>query len=141
MYSGDALPQAFGFVVFTEDGDVEPVLGHTVFFSDQVPGEADGIGFEVIAKGKVAQHLEEGVVTAGVADVLQIIVLAARADTFLRSGGAGVVAVFESEEDFLELVHARVGEQQRRVVRREQRRTADNAMAMSLKEIEKALPY
>jgi len=58
-------------------------------------------------------------------------VLAAGADTFLRSSGAGVVAPFESEEDFLELVHAGVGEQQRRVVRRSSEELRHNAMAMA----------
>ena len=139
--AGDALPQLFGFVVFAEDGDVEAVFGEAVVLGDQVPGEPDGIGFEVVAEGEVAQHLEEGVVAAGVADVFEVVVLAAGADAFLRGGGAGVVALLEPEEDFLELVHAGVGEQQRRVVGREQRRTAHDAMAVGLEEFEKALPY
>src|SRR5207248_7051118 len=45
------LPQFFGFVVLAEDGDVELVFGHAVDFGDQVPGELDGFGFEVVAEG------------------------------------------------------------------------------------------
>ena len=41
---------------------------------------------------------------------------AAGTDAFLLRGGAFVVASFEAEEDVLELVHARVGEEQRGIV-------------------------
>ena len=101
------LPQLFGFVVFAEDGDVQPVFGQAVNLGDQVPGEADGVVLEVVAEREIAQHLEERVVAARVADVLQVVVLAACADAFLRSRRARVVALLEPKEDFLELVHAR----------------------------------
>jgi hypothetical protein len=55
-------------------------------------------------------------VTAREAYVLKIVVLAAGAHALLRGGGAGVVARLGAEEDVLELVHAGVGEEQRRVV-------------------------
>ena len=139
-HARDLLPELLGFVVFAEDGDVELVLRQAVILGDQVPGELDGVGFEVIAEGEIAQHLEESVVAAGVADIFEIVVLAARADAFLGGGGAGVVALFESQEDFLELVHAGVGEQQRGVVGGEQRGTAHDAMAAGVEEVEKALP-
>ncbi len=129
----------FGVVVLAEDGDVELVLGQAVVLGDQVPGELDGLGLEVIAEGKIAQHLEEGVVAARVADVFQVVVLAARAHAFLRAGGARVVALLQAQEDVLELVHAGVGEQQRRVVGRDQRRAAHHAVAAGGKEVEKAL--
>ena len=138
-HAGDFLPQLFGVVVFAEDGDVELVLGQAVILGDQVPGELDGFGFEIVAEGEIAQHLEEGVVAAGVADVLEVVMLAAGADAFLRGGGARIVALFEPEEDVLELVHAGVGEQQRGVVRGHQRRAAHDAMAAGVKEVEKAL--
>ena len=77
---------------------------------------------EVIAEGEVAEHLEKRVVAARVADVLEIVVLAAGAHALLRGGRARVVALLQAEEDVLELVHARVGEQQRRVVRGHERR-------------------
>ena len=105
----------------------------------QFPGEVDGVGLEVVAEGEVAQHLEEGVMAAGVADVLEVVVLAAGADAFLRAGGARVVALFQAQEDVLELVHARVGEQQRGVVGGHERRAADDAVASFGKKVEKAL--
>src|SRR5579862_4982967 len=56
--------------------------------SDQLPGVRDGIFLEVIAKGKIPQHLEEGVMAIGEADILEIVVLAASAHALLRRGGA-----------------------------------------------------
>jgi hypothetical protein len=56
------------------------------------------------------------VVAAGEADVFEVVVLAAGADALLRGGGAVVVALLGAEEEVLELVHARVGEEQRGVV-------------------------
>jgi hypothetical protein len=109
-------PQLLGLVVVLEDGDVEPVLGQAVDLGHQLPGVLDGFLLEVVAEGEIPQHLEEGVVAAGAADVLEVVVLAAGADAFLRRGGAGVVALLLAKEDVLELVHARVGKQQRGVV-------------------------
>ncbi len=53
----------------------------------------------------------------GEADILQVVMLAAGADALLRRGGAVVVALLEAEKDVLELVHARVGEEQGGIVR------------------------
>ena len=39
---------------------------------------------EVVAEGEIAEHLEEGVMARGVADVIEVVVLAAGADAFLR---------------------------------------------------------
>ncbi len=89
------LPQLVGLVVFAKDGDVETVFGQGEFAGEQVPGEVDGVGFEVIAEGEIAEHFEEGVMAAGVADVVEIVVFAAGADALLRGGGARVVALFE----------------------------------------------
>ena len=129
----------FGLVVLAEDGDVELVLGQAVLPGDQVPGELDGFGFEIIAEGKIAQHLEEGVMAARIADVLQVVMFAAGAHAFLRAGGARVVALLEAEESVLELVHPRVGEQQSGIVGGNQRRAAHHAVAARGKEIEKTL--
>ena len=135
----DLLPEALGFVVFAEDGDVELVFGEAVIFRDEVPGELDGFGFEVVAEGEIAEHFEERVVAAGVADVFEIVVFAAGADAFLGGGGAGVVARFEALEDLFELVHAGVGEEQGGVVGGHEGTAADDAVAAGVEEVEKAL--
>ena len=105
--------------------------------SDQLPGVGDGVFLEVVAEGKIAQHLEERVMAVGEADVFEIVVLAARADAFLRSRGAGVVALFQAEEDVLELVHARVGEQQRGIVLRDERRRVHLAVSLLDEKVQK----
>ena len=97
------------------------------------------VALEVVAEAEVAQHLEEGVVARGVADVLQVVVLAAGAHAFLRRGGARVGALVEAEEHVLELVHAGVGEQQRRVVVRHQRAGGNDLVALGGEEVEELL--
>ena len=49
---------------------------------------------EIIAEGKIAQHFEKSVVARGVADIVEIIVLAAGAHAFLRGRGAAYRARF-----------------------------------------------
>jgi hypothetical protein len=71
---------------------------------DAVPGEGDGVFFEVVAEAEVAQHLEKGVMACGVADVFQVVVLSSRANTLLGGRGARVGAFFLSEEHVFELV-------------------------------------
>ena len=71
-----------------------------------VANRADG------AEGEIAHHFEEGVVALGEADIFEVVVFAAGANAFLCCRGAVVVALFEAEEDVLELVHASVGEEQ-----------------------------
>jgi hypothetical protein len=87
----------------------------------------DRLLLEVVAEAPAAEHLEEGVVVRVHTNVLEVIVLAARADAPLRVGGAGqpghgVVRVALPEEGRLELVHAGVAEEQRRVIVRHHRR-------------------
>ena len=48
----------------------------------------NGILLEIVAEREVPEHFEEGVMTGGVADVVEVIVLAAGADALLRRCGA-----------------------------------------------------
>ncbi len=73
----------------------------------------------------------------GEADVFEIVVLAAGAHAFLRSRGPVVVALFQAEEDVLELVHARVGEQQRGIVLRDERRRMHLAVSLLDEKVQK----
>jgi hypothetical protein len=88
--------------------DTEPLRA-----GDEFPGEADGIALEVVAETEIPQHLEKRVMPRRVADILEIIVLAARTNTALRTGRPAVRALFLAEKNVLELNHARVREQQR----------------------------
>ena len=117
----DLLPQIEGFVVVDIDGRGQLVLRQTEILGDQVPGEFDRAILEIIAERKIAEHLKEGVMTRGVADIVEIVMLAAGAHAFLRGHGALIGALFEAGEDVLELHHAGIGEHQRRVVARHER--------------------
>ena len=57
----------------------EPLGVELHVLGDELPGEVDRLVLEVVAEREVAEHLEEGAVAVGAADVLEIGVLAARA--------------------------------------------------------------
>ena len=86
--AGNPLPQIEGFVVVVIDRDGQPLLVQAEIAGQQVPGAFDGVLLEIVAEGEVAEHLEEGVVAGGVADVVEVVVLAAGAHAFLRGRGA-----------------------------------------------------
>ena len=96
------------------DGDQQPVLRQPEVLGDQVPGQLDGVVLEIVAEGEIAEHLEEGVVAGGVADIFEVVVLAAGAHAFLRGGGALIGALLRPVKTFLNctmpaLVNIRVG--------------------------------
>ena len=62
-----------------------PALDH------QLPRPLDRFFLEVIAEAPVAEHLEEGVVIRIEPDIIQIVMLSAGADAFLRVDDAGRV--------------------------------------------------
>ena len=82
--AGDLLPEIEGLVVVDIDGDQQLLGRHAEFLGDQLPGQLDGAFLEVIAEREIAEHLEEGVVARGVADIVEVVVLAAGAHAFLR---------------------------------------------------------
>ncbi len=106
---------------------------------EKLPGETDGFAFEVITKGKIAEHLEKGVVAGGIADVFQVVVLAAGAYAALRGGRPPVRPRLQTEEDILELHHAGIGKEQRGVIARDEVAGGDYAMPIFGKVIEKGL--
>src|SRR5207248_6766534 len=72
-------------------------------------------------------------------DVLEIVVLAAGPDALLAGGGAFVVTGLAAGEDVLELDHSRVGEQQRGIVLRHERRALHAPVAALLEEAQERL--
>src|SRR3546814_8603090 len=85
---------------------------------------------ERIAEGEVAEHHEEGLLARGIADILEVVVLAARAHAFLRRRRPAVGPLLGAGEDVLELHHAGVGEHQGRIVARHQRRGRHHGVAV-----------
>ena len=78
-------------------------------------------------------------VALGEADVFEVVVLAAGPHAFLRGRGARVLALFEAQEDVLELIHPGVGEEQRGISMRHQRRAAHTFVPLALKEAQEHL--
>ncbi len=118
----DLLPERERLVVILVDGSGQLCRREAPLLGEQVPGELDRMLLEIVAEREIAEHLEEGVVARREADIVEIVVLAASAHAFLRGGGAEVVALFDAGEDVLELHHAGIGEHQRRIIARHQRR-------------------
>jgi hypothetical protein len=131
-----ACPDVVGLVVLGVHRDPQPIGRQVVHLDQQFPGVADGVKLEVVAEGEIAEHFEESMVARGVADVFEVVVLATGANAFLRRRRAQVGPLVETEEDVLELVHAGVGEQQRRVGMRHQGTRSDNLVAFGGEELE-----
>ena len=137
--TGDPAPEREGLVVLGIDRDQQALARQCEFLGHQVPGQLDRDVLEVVAEGKVPQHLEEGVMPRGVADVVQVVMLAAGAHALLRRRRPAVGPRLLAGEDVLELHHAGIGEHQGRVVARYQRRRGHRLMAVARKVIEKGL--
>ena len=135
--SGDLRPPAGRLVVLGIDRHQQAVAGKPEFARDQVPGQLDRPVLEVIAEREIAEHLEKRVVPGGVADIFEIVVLAAGAHAFLRRGGALVGPLLQAGEDVLELHHAGIGEQQCRVVARHERARRHDFVPVAREIVEK----
>ena len=132
-------PQVVGLVVVAEHRRDEPVGVDAEVVGDEVPGVFDRLALEVVAEREVPEHLEEGVVARRTPDVLEVVVLARDAHALLRGGRGLVVAGLLAEEDALELHHARVREEQRRVGVGHQRRARDAPVSALLEEAQEEL--
>ena len=132
--ANDLGPDVVGLVVGLVDGGPQLLGRQLVFLRQQLPRPHECVALEVVAERPVAEHFEERVVARRIADVFQVVVLAAGAQAALHGGRTHVRALVGTEEDVLELHHAGVGEQQRRVVARHQRRGAHHGVALALKE-------
>ena len=132
-------PMVVGFVVGVINRDPKLVFGQSVFDGDQFPRETDRVLLEIIAEAEIAEHLEKRVVPRGVADVFKVVVLATGAHAALRGRRAVIGAFVLAKEHVFELHHARVSEEQGRVVARHQRAGGDNLVAVTGEIIEKTL--
>ncbi len=134
--TGNLLPQHERVVVGGIDGGHQPVPGKAELPGHEVPGKLDRHVLEVVAEREVAEHLEESVVPGRVADVVEVVVLAPGAHALLRAHRAPVAPFLESGEYILELHHAGVGEHQRRIVARHQRRGGNDLVPVLAKIVE-----
>ena len=134
----DLAPECSRLIVIGEDGDQQPLLVESEILGDQIPRKLDRALLEIIAEGEVTEHLEEGVVARGEADVLEIVVLAAGANAFLRRRGARIGRLLGAGEDVLERHHARIGEHERGIVARHKGTGRHDLVIQAAKELEKA---
>ena len=119
----DLLPDLEGFIVGVVDvvSNRLASMPKSFVISSQAKGIASAL--EIIAEAEIPQHLEERVMPRGVAHVVEVIVLAACAHTFLAGRGARVIAVFDAERNrFLNCTIPELVNNERRVVARHQRR-------------------
>ncbi len=130
----DLLPDRRRLVIGMIDGDQQAVLVQPEFLCQQVPGKGNRVILEIVAKAEIPQHFKEGMVARGIAHIVQIVVLAARAHAFLRRCGPLVIPRLDPGEQVLELHHARIREHQRRIIARHQRRTGHDAVAVLFEE-------
>ena len=129
--AGDLAPDDRGFLILRIDGDQEFGFVQAEIAGQQFPRIGDRVFLEIVAEAEIAQHFEERMVARGVADIVQVVVLATGADAFLRGGGADIGPSLLPGEHVLELHHARVGEHQGRVVARHKRRAFDDLMPVA----------
>ena len=118
------------------DGDEQLLRRKAKLFRQQLPGEFNGTFLEVITKGEITEHLEECMVPRGIADIIEIIVLAARAHAFLAGSRAHVFAFLCTSENVFKRHHARVGEHERGVVMRHERAGGNGLMPVAGEKIE-----
>src|SRR6202035_5106184 len=102
----DLFPEIKRLVIVDIDRGREFILRQAELFGDQIPGEFDGAVLEIVAEREIAEHLEKRVMPRGIADIVEIVVLAAGAHAFLRGGGALIGPLLDAGEDVLELHHA-----------------------------------
>jgi hypothetical protein len=122
------VPNRVRVVVTLENRDDEPIRVQPVPVRQEVPCEVDRLGLEVVSEREVAEHLEEGVVSRALADVIEIIVLSRDPHALLRAGRSAVVPRLLPQEDPLELDHSGVREHERRIPIRNQRRRRHGPM-------------
>ena len=108
--------------------------------ANQLPGEGNGIFFEIIAEGEISQHLEKGVMPVGKTDIFEIVVFSSRPHALLGRGRSPVVALFQAEKDIFELIHPRIGEQQRGVIGRRKRRRMHLPVTLLDKKVQEFAP-
>ena len=138
--AGNLAPQVEGLIVVDIDGRRQSIRRQAELPGNQVPGQFDRLLLEIVAEGEVAEHLEEGVMPGGIADIVEVVVLAAGAHAFLRGRRPRERRLGAAGEVVLERHHAGIGEHQCRIVAWHQRARCDRRMAVLLEEAKEMGP-
>ena len=130
------FPDRGGLVIGMVNGNAQLVLVQGKIPGQQLPGKGDRLILEIIAKAEITQHFKEGMVPRGIADIVQIIMFAARPHAFLRCRRPLVIARLNAGKQVFELHHTGIGEHQRRVIARHEGGGGHNLVPVARKEIE-----
>ena len=130
--NAQGAPHVMGLVILGKDSEVQAVERQLELLGDELKGPSAGLLLGDTAKGKVAEHLKEGQMTAVLADAVDVV----GANALLTGDRADLLHGLLTLVVLLKLVHAGVGEQQRRIVGNEGRRRIELKTAL-LKEVEK----
>ena len=113
-------PDIFCFVVVNMYGNPQLFRRKFQHLGQKLPGVMNRLSFEVVTKTEVPQHFKESVVPRGVANVIQVVMLATRSYTSLTTCCPCIATSFTECQGFLELHHPRICKQQGRIIVRHQ---------------------
>ncbi len=126
-------------LVVRVDRDPETIRIEAQRVGQITPGKRDRFFLEIITEAEVAEHLEERMVTGGKPHILEVVMLAAHAETALDTRGTPVGPGFDPEKHILELDHACIREKERRILEWDERRRGNDRVAASSEIIRETL--
>ena len=124
------VPDFKSLVIVFIDGGVQPVFLQAYHLGQKLPAPGDGLVLEVVAEGEVAQHLEVGAVTGGLADVVDV----AGTDTLLAGADSSSGRLHLALEVGLHGSHAGIDEKQGLVILGNQGETGQAQVLLGLEE-------
>ena len=110
-------PDVMGLIVIGENGEIQAIERKLEDLGDELEGPCASLLLGDAAEREIAEHLEEREVTTVLADNVDIV----RAHALLARAGADLLHGLLALIILLELIHAGIGKQQRRIVRHEAR--------------------
>ena len=129
------FPNIHRFFVSMIDCDQKLVRIDAKLFGNQIPSKGNCIFLEVVPKAEIPKHFEKSMVTRSIANIVQIVMLAARANAFLAADRTAIIALLKAGKDVFELNHPGGGKHQSWIIAGHQRRAIDDLMAVFLKVI------
>ena len=123
------------------DSSVETFRIEPVDLRQQLPGPRNGFLLEIVSETPVAEHLEHGMMVGIMADLLEVIVLSAYPEALLAVRHPRIKYWCIAEKPVLELVHAGIGEHERRVPLHHHRGRGHYSVTLRCEEVQKLLSY
>ena len=127
-------PDVGRLIVIAVDRNGEAIGRDPRFDGEELPGPKDRVALEVVAERPGAEHLKEGVVAWGSADLFKVVVLPGNAQAALVVDGATIRAGLSTTEELFELHHPRVREEEGGVASGDERGARHLGVSTRLKE-------